>query len=271
MGINIKAQTIIPETNTKLSGFFRTTGENFQSFSLFSYNTDQTAWLARADQSFLKNKITLTGMLRRNDFSNPFTDKTYKTSTVFKSILVNVRFPKYPSVSVGYYPGTQLYMIDDEKIRESAYYILNGTVVYSYFLKGLAMNSSVVYNKYTSEATDSGFVDYKGINYYASQSVFLRKLQLQGGYAYTKQPILEYYTLETSGDYALRNWIKIGVGAKYNNVSGGNNYWGESIQLRLDFKQLGRIQLQYEKSYLPSINQILYPVEIGRLSYYKNF
>jgi hypothetical protein len=271
MGINIKAQTIIPETNTKLSGFFRKTGENFQSFSLFSYNTDQTAWLARADQSFLKNRITLTGMLRRNDFSNPFTDKTYKTSTVFKSILVNVRFPKYPSVSVGYYPGTQLYMIDKEKIRESAYYILNGSVVYSYFFKGLAMNSSLVYNKYTSEATDSGFVAYKGINYYASQSVFLKKLQLQGGYAYTKQPILEYYTLETSGDYALRSWIKIGAGAKYNNVSGGNSFWGESIQLRTDFKQFGGIQLQYEKSYLPTINQTLYPVEIGRLSYYKNF
>lgn len=271
MGINIKAQTIIPETNTKLSGFFRKTGENFQSFSLFSYNTDQTAWLARADQSFLKNKITLTGMLRRNDFSNPFTDKTYKTSTIFKSILVNVRFPKYPSISVGYYPGTQLYMIDKERISESAYYILNGSMVYSYFFNGLAMNSSVVYNKYTSEATDSGFVAYKGINYYASQSVFLKKLQLQAGYAYTKQPILEYYTLETSGDYAIRSWIKLGVGLKYNNVSGGDNYWGESIQLRTDFKQFGGIQLQYEKSYLPTINQTLYPVEIGRLSYYKNF
>ncbi len=271
MGINIKAQTIIPQTNTKLSGFFRKTGENFQSFSLFSYNTDQTAWLARADQSFLKNKITFTGMLRRNDFSNPFTDKTYKTSTIFKSILVNVRFPKYPSISVGYYPSTQLYVIDKERISESAYYILNGSIVYSYFFKGIAMNSSVVYNKYTSEATDSGFVAYNGINYYASQSVFLKKVQLQGGYAYTKQPILEYYTLETSGDYAIRNWMKLGIGIKYNNVSGGKDYLGKSIQLRTDFKQFGGIQLQYEKSYLPSINQTLYPVEIGRLSYYKNF
>ncbi len=271
MGINIKAKTIIPETNTKLSGFFRKTGEKFQSFSLFSYNTDQTAWLARADQSFLKNKITLTGMLRRNDFSNPFTDKTYKTSTLFKSIQLGVRVPKYPALSVGYYPGTQLYMIDKEKIRESAYYILNGSVVYSYFFKSLAMNSLVVYNKYTSEATDSGFIAYKGINYYISQSVFLRKLQVQAGYAYTKQPILEYYTLETTEDFALRNWLKIGVGAKYNSVCGGNNYWGKSVQLKTDFKQFGSIQLQYEKSYLPSINQNLYPVETGRLSYYKNF
>lgn len=271
MGINIKAQTLIPQTNTKLSGFYRKTGEHFQSFSLFSYNTDQTAWLARADQSFLKNKTTLTGMLRRNDFTNPFTDKTYKTSTVFKSVLLNIRFPKYPSVSIGYYPGTQLYLVNKEKIRESAYYILNGSVVYSYIIKGLSMNSSFVYNRYTNEATDSGFIAYKGVNYYASQIFLLRKLQLQTGYAYSKQPQLQFYTIETSADYAVRNWLSIGVGAKYNDISGGNNYWGERLLLSVGLKQFGTVQMQYEKSYLPTINQTLYPVEIGRVSYYKNF
>ena len=271
MGINIKAQTIIPQTNTKLSGFFRKTGEHFQSFSLFSYNTDQTAWLARADQSFFKNKITLTGMLRRNDFTNPFTDKTYKTSTVFKSVLLNIRFPKYPSVSIGYYPGTQLYLINKERIRESAYYILNGSVVYSYFIKGLSMNSSFVYNRYTNEATDSGFIAYKGVNYYASQTFLLRKLQLQGGYAYSKQPLLQFYTIESSADYSVKDWLRIGIGAKYNKIAGGNNYWGERMLLSVSLKQFGTVQLQYEKSYLPTINQTLYPVEIGRVSYYKNF
>lgn len=271
MGINIKVQTIIPETNTRLSGFFRKTGENFQSFSLFSYNTDQTAWMMKADQSFIKGRVNLTGMLRRNDFTNPFTDKTYKTSTVFKSILLNVRFPKYPSLSIGYYPGTQLYMINKEKIRESAYYILNGSVVYSYFLKGLSMNSSFVFNRYTSEATDSGFISYKGTNYYALQTIILKKIQLQGGYSYTKQPELQYYTIETAGDYSLRSWLKVGVGAKYNNISGGNNYWGERVQLSFNLKQFGIFQFQYEKSFLPTINQTLYPVEIGRASYFKSF
>jgi hypothetical protein len=271
MGINIKAQTIISETNTGLSGFFRKTGENFQSFSLFSYNTDQTAWQLRLDQSFIKRRITLTGMLRRNDFTNPFTDKTYKTSTVFKSIMVNIRFPKYPSVSFGYYPGTQLYLIDKEKIRESAYYILNGSVVYGYFLKGVSMNSSFVFNRYTNEATDSGFVAYKGVNYYGLQSIFIKKFQLQGGYSYTKQPELQYYTIEAAGDYALRSWLKIGAGAKYNNISGGKNYWGERLSLFLNFKRFGIFQFQYEKSFLPTINQTLYPVEIGRASYFKSF
>jgi len=271
MGINIKGQTIIPQTHTNISGFFRKTGENFLSFSLFSYNTNQVAWLMRADQTFLRDRITFTTMLRRNDFTNPFTDKTYKTSTIFKTVILNVRFPKYPTISIGYYPGTQLYMVDKETIRESAYYILNASCVYSYFLKGLSMNSTVVYNKYMTEATDSGFIAYKGVNYYASQSVLLRKLQLQGGFAYTQQPKLVYHTLEASGNYAIKNWLRLGLGTKYNNINGGKDCWGASMLLRMALKQFGVIQLQYEKSYLPAINQALYPVEIGRLSYYKNF
>lgn len=271
MGINIKAQTIITETKTRLSGFYRKTGEQFQSFSLFSYNTDQTSWLVRFDQDFIKRRITLTGMLRRNDFTNPFTDKTFKTSTIFKTVILNVRFPKYPSLSLGYYPGTQLYIVNKEKIRENAYYILNGSMVYSYYIRNTGMNSSFIYNRYTNKANDSGFVLYKGINYYASQSIFLKRLQLQGGYSYTQQPEMEFYTLETSADYSFKRILKIGIGGKYNKVSAGQHYWGNRIQMTADLKHFGVIQLHYEKSYLPTIQQTLYPVEIGRVSYYKNF
>jgi hypothetical protein len=271
MGINFKAQTVIPETHTKLSGFYRKTGEHFQSFSLFSYNTNQTAWLARADQSFYKDRITLTGMLRRNDFTNPFTDKTYKTSTVFKSVLVNIHLRKFPTISVGYYPSTQLYVVDNQTIRESAYYILNGSASYSYILKGLQMNSMAVYNKYTSEATDSGFIAYQGINVYAAQAIRFAKLQVQGGFAYTKQSVLEYETIEAMGDYALKNWLHISTGVKYNQLKSGTSYWGERVQLRAEFKKWGGVQLQYEKSYLPTITQTLAPVEIGRIGYYRKF
>lgn len=271
MGINFKGQTVFSETHTKLSGFYRKTGEKFQSFSLFSYNTNQTAWLARLDQSFYKERITITGMIRRNDFTNPFTDKTYKTSTIFKSALLNVRLKKMPILNLGYYPGTQLYMADNKTIRESAYYILNGSVSYSYILKGLQYNSLAVYNKYTSEATDSGFVAYQGVNIYLSQSIRFSKLLFQGGYAYTRQSLLQYSTFEAVGDYAIKKWLHISNGLKFNKIISGNSYWGESLQLRVEHKKLGGLQLQYEKTYLPTITQNLSPVEIGRVGYFRRF
>lgn len=270
-GLNIKAQTIIPKTNTRLSGFFRRTGENFQSFSLFSYNTDQTSWLWRADQDIFKRKIGITAMLRRNDFTNPFTEKTFKTSTTFSSLLLKLRIPKYPTLSIGYYPGTQFYLIDNDHIRENAYYILNGTVNYGYFFKGYNMNSTFLYNRYMNKANDSGFVYYKGINIYASQTIFIKKLQLQGAYSVTKQPELQYFSLESAADYTITKLLRLSASLKYNKVIGGENYWGERILINMEIKKLGRFQLQHEKSFLPTIHGQLYPVEIGRVSWYKYF
>lgn len=271
MGINIKAQTAIPETHTTFSGFYRKTGENFQSFSLFSYNTNQTAWMFRIDQIVMKNKLVVNGMLRQNDFTNPFSEKTFKTTTVFKSISASLKIPKYPSVTIGYYPGTQLYFIDKEKIRENAYYILNGSVIYSYFCKGIFMNSSFVFNRYNNKASDSGFVFYRGVNYIASQTVFLRKWQLQGAYSYNYQPELKYYSLETSFDYSPSQLLKVGAGVKYNKVKEGKSYLGQKGILSVSLKKGGVLQMQYEKSFLPTINQSLYPVEIGRVTWYKIF
>ncbi len=271
LGISLKGQTIIRETETRLSGFFRKTGENFQSFSLFSYNTDQTAWMMKVDQSFFKDKMSFTGTLRRNDFVNPFTEKTFKTTTVFASVQLSARIPKWPSVSIGYHPGSQLYIIDRNRIRENVYYILNGSLVYQYMLSGLRMVSSAIYNNYTARGTDSGFINYSGTNYMLSQFISFRKLQLQGNFIYTDQQELKFYTLESSADCSITTMLRLGAGIKYNRVIDGNIYWGGTGQLMLDIKKIGSLQLQYEKSFLPTIQQTLFPVEIGRVTLFKNF
>ena len=271
LGISIKGQTIIKETGTRLNGFYRKTGENFQSFSLFTYNTDQTAWLLKVDQSLFKNKIDLIAMLRRNDFTNPFTEKTFKTSTVFKSFQLNVRVPNWPMLSAGYYPGTQLFIIDRDRIRENAYYILNASVFHNYSVGNMRMLSSLIYNSYSSKGTDSGFISYTGISYMASHTLIFQKAQLQGSYIYTDQEQMQFCTYEANGDYSLSKIIRIGGGAKYNKVRGGKSYWGSRILLAIEFGRLGGLQLQYEKSYLPTIYKTLFPIETGRVSWFKYF
>ncbi len=269
--ISIKGQTIINETDTRLSGFFRKSGENFQSFSLFTYNTDQTAWMVKADQSFLKNRVGLIAMLRRNDFTNPFTEKTFKTSTVFTSAQLNIRIPKWPSLSVGYYPGSQLYIIDRQRVRENVYYIMNGSLIHTYSLLGIKMVSSAVYNYYSSKGTDSGFVNYSGNNYMLSHSLLFRKIQINGNYSHTNQRELKFFTLEANADYFPVSFFRIGAGGKYNRTEFGQNYWGGKAQLMVEIRKLGGIQLQYEKSFLPTIYQTLAPVDIGRVSWFKYF
>jgi hypothetical protein len=271
LGINVKAQTLLSKTNTSLSGFYRKTGAQFQSFSLFTYNTDQTAWVVSVDQPFFNNKVGVIASLRRNDFTNPVSEKTFKTSTVFKSIQVNVRVPRWPSFSAGYYPGSQVYVIDKDHIRENAYYILNASVVHQYKAGGVRMLSTLLYNRYAGKGTDSGFIAYSGNSYMASQTCMLPRLQLQGMYMYTDQEQMQYYTLDANGEYSITRAIRAGAGVKYNKVTGGYAYLGNNVHVGFDVKKLGNLQLQYDKSYLPTIWQTLYPVETGRLTWIKYF
>jgi hypothetical protein len=271
LGVSIKGQTVVTPTNTHINGFYRRTGAQFQSFSLFTVNTDQTAWLLNVEQSFWKNYLQVIGSLRRNDFTNPISEKTFKTSTLFKSIQVTARVPRWPSVAVGYYPGTQLYIIDKERIRENAYYVLNASVVHNYKVGGMRMLSSLLYNKYTSKGTDTGFISYAGKTYMASQTFIFPRLQLQGMYVYTDQEQMQYYTLDMNGDYAMAARIRAGAGIKYNKIAGGGTYLGSRAQVSIEIKKLGGLQFQYEKSYLPTIYQTLYPIETGRVTWFKYF
>lgn len=271
LGLSIKAQTLLQKTDTRINGFYRKTGEQFQSFSLFTVNTNQTAWLVNVDQPFWNNKINIVASLRRNDFTNPFSEKTFKTSTIFKSIQATLRIPRWPVVSAGYYPGTQLYIVDKERLRENAYYILNGSVVHNYKAGGIRMVSSLLYNKYSSKGTDTGFIAYKGISYMASHSFIFQKLQLQGTYVYTDQEQMQYYSLDAGGDYSVSSMLRVGGSVRYNKIASGSTCMGNRAYVNFELKKLGNLQLQYDKSYLPTIWQTLYPVETGRVSWIKYF
>jgi hypothetical protein len=103
----------------------------------------------------------------------------------------------------------------------------------------------------------------------ASQTIFLSKLQLQGMYVYTNQEQMQYYTLDANADYAFSRVFRAGAGIKYNKITGGTTCMGSRAQVGFEINKLGSLQLHYEKSYLPTIWQTLYPVETGRVSWFK--
>ncbi|MET0464040.1 MAG: hypothetical protein ABW007_12840 [Chitinophagaceae bacterium] len=271
LGINIKGQTKLSKYNTRVEGFLRKTGEHFQSFSLFTYNTDQLAWQMRFDQPLWKDRLNIMAMLRRNDFTHPFADKTFKTSTVFTSVQATIRVPRLPVISLGYFPGTQLYVEDNKRVLENVYYTLNASAVYMYDAGTLQMTSTAIYNRYSGKGTDSGFIAYSGVNYMFSQSLQAGKFQVNGVYNFTDQEQMRYHTAETGLEYAVTSKIRLGASGKYNSIIGGKDYWGGRAHAMIELKQLGAFQLHYDKSYLPTIFGDLFPVESGRISWFKFF
>lgn len=271
LGASVKAQTRLRKTDTRLDAFLRKTGEHFQSFSLFTYNSDQFAWQVRAEQPLWKDHLRITGSLRRNDFTHPFAEKTFRTSTVFASIQGTLRIPRLPVLSVGYFPGTQLYVENKEKLLENAYYMLNASVVHQYKVGDGSMTSSAIYNRYSGKGTDSGFVAYSGVNYMLGQSFYIGRFQLQALYNFTDQERMRYHTYESGLDYAITKHIRLGGGGKYSQIVGGSHYWGGRAQASIQINQLGLFQLQYDKSYLPTIYGDLFAVESGRVTWIKSF
>src|SRR5204862_302099 len=81
-----KVSTWWPHTNSRLEGFYKYTGANFQSFSSFQTNAAMESWYVKAEQNFFTRKLRIVGSLRKNEFSNPFIVQQYTSNTVFKSL-----------------------------------------------------------------------------------------------------------------------------------------------------------------------------------------
>lgn len=271
LGLSIKGQMFMKSTGLRISGFLRQTGENFQSFSLFTYRTNQIAWNIRAEQPLLKGRVAVSAALRRNDFTNPFTEKSFRTSTIFKSIEATVRFPKWPVLSAAYHPGSQLYVLDHKRIREDAYYITNISAFYTYRAGEVRMLSSFVYNDFSSRGTDTGFIAYRGRNYSASHQFLLGVGSVQGTYTYTDQAPMKFHSFEASGDVAIHKLVKMNGSAKYHHVPMGQRCWGGRAGVQLEAGRAGHLQFQYEKIYLPTLKNTLYPVETGSVSWINFF
>src|SRR5258705_13536520 len=123
-------------------------GEHFQSFNLQPVNVEQVAYQFRIQQSFWKRKLNIEAGIRKNDFNSPYINPGLTSKTVFKSIQATLRIPKYPFVSVGYYPSSQLTVLNNNVIVENQYNTFSAVLSHAYRIKNLSMNSNLVFLKF---------------------------------------------------------------------------------------------------------------------------
>lgn len=268
---SIKLYSNWPQTNTRFNGYYRKMGEHFQSFNLQPVNVNLVAYQFRIQQSFWKRKLTMEAGIRKNDFSSPYINPGLTSKTVFKSLQATLRIPKYPFVSVGYYPSSQLTVLDNNVIAENQYNTFSTVVSHAYRIKNLSMNSNVVFLKFYNNGADTGFIYYNASSVTVNQFIFLKGLQLQTGLTLTSQRDLKVMTLEQSASYQLREWLILNGGIKYNHVNSEQILWGGTAGLGLLIKKIGTIQASYDKSYLPGTARNLLPADMGRVTYYRVF
>lgn len=257
--------------NTKITSYYRRMGESFQSFTLYPANNRQDAWMIRVNQSFWKKMIVLDAAMRKNDFESPIAAPDFRNKNVFKSLQITAMVPKYPFVSIGYYPSSQLTLSNNNVLYENRYNTLNGIISHSYFLGKLSMNSNATYTKFYNGGSDSGFVYYNASSFALNHSINLRSFVLQAILTVTDQSLLHQITFEPAVTYRLKNKLSVSGSLKWSRVNHAETLWGGTAGLNLYLKNIGTIQMQYDKIYLPGYNRNLLPVDMGRVIYSREF
>ncbi|WP_081195931.1 hypothetical protein [Niastella koreensis] len=269
---SFKADGFFPKTQTTVRGTFKRMGANFQSFSTFTDGSAQTAWSANVQQLFFKRQLTLMLGANTNDFSNPFIGSQYKSTTVFKSIQATWRRNRWPVMSVGYFPSSQITKLGDGVYRENLFYTLTGNVTHSYKVNQVMMNSVGVYTQFYNRSTDSGFVYFNTKNLLLSQSAFINQLTLQTNASGAFNQDYKLYTVEGRAAYNLNKYLMVGAGVKYNYQTTYNiEQLGYSAETTFQIPKLGQIQFSAEKGFIPGMNKQLVPNNTGRATYFKTF
>lgn len=269
---SLKLQTLIKKTATRLSGFYKRYGANFQSFSVMNTGTEQKAWMVKADQPFFRQRLTVTASLKENDYANPATSVTYQSNLVYKSIQATLRLPKWPVLMVGYYPSSQLLKLSDDSYTESMFYTMVANMSYYYKAKTINMASTAMYTRFYNKQSDSGFVYANTTNFMFSQSLFFKKLTTQSTATLAFNGDYNLYTIDNEAQYSVLQWLTVGGGIKYNRQTTYNiDQFGYSGSVGLKIKKLGELQLMVDKGFIPGSNKTLVDNTTGRFSFLKIF
>jgi hypothetical protein len=269
---SVQANAFFPASNTRLKGMYKHLSANYQSFSIFTDGSAQSAWSANVDQLLFKKQLELQVGANTNDFSNPFIGQEYKSTTVFKSIQATFRRRNWPTVSFGYFPSSQLTKTGGSDYVENLFYTMVGNLTHSYVYHHLMMNTTLVYTQFYNRSVDSGFTYFNTRNLMLSQTLFLNKFTFQVSGTAAANQDYQLYTLEGKAQHTFSKVLTLGAGIKYNKQTVYNiEQLGYSAEASLKLNRLGQIQLLADKGFVPGMDKRLVPDNTGRLTYYKTF
>jgi len=268
----VKFASFIPATATKINGMYKHTGADYQSFSYYTTSSTQNAWTIKVEQPFFQRKLNVIASLRKNDFSSPYLSNNYQSNTFFKSIQATLRIKKWPVLSVGYFPTSQLLKINDDLYMENQYYTFTGTASHSYRYKGHQMNTLLSYVQFYNKQPDSGFVYFNTKNIMLSQYMYFNRFTLQLNASEAISTDYKLYTTGTNIQFKVKEWLQLGGGLKYNNQTIINEEQvGYSVNTSVKVPKVGTFQLFAEKGFIPGINRQLVENKVGRFTFIKNF
>lgn len=269
---SLKINSNLFSGTTRLQGYYKHYGANFQSFTLASTSSEQTAWLVQVDQDLFRKQFSVNASVRKNDYVDPFLNQQYVNNTIFKSIQVSLHKPGFPVLTVGYYPTTQLTRLNDSSYTENVFNSFTATASFMYNRRHTAMSTTIMYIKFYNNPVDSGFAYFNTRNFFLTHSVYFPFLTLQTVFSDAINTKYSLWSCAGSLQMRARKWLSLGGGLKYNKQNLMENpLIGYQLNGNITIGNLGSLQIRGERTFIPSINQQLVPNNVGRLTFYRNF
>lgn len=267
---SVQVASYIPVTGTRLTGMYKKQGINFQSFNVFNYNSNYSAWAIKADQYFLKRKLFVSGSLKTNEYNSPYTLYHYKSNTLFTSLQMSLRLKKWPVITTAYMPASQLYKNGDE-IIETRFSTLMASLSYMYKAGDVYMHSAVIHNRFFNDQDQQQFLYYNASGWMINHSIIGDKLTLHSSANLNYNGNYRLLSLDQGLTYTIKDWLRTGGGIKWNRLDRSPGSWGYSGNMQWTLNKLGEIHLSFDHGFLPGMVGTLLPNDMGRVIYIKTF
>lgn len=260
----------LPLTGTRLEGFYKHTGANFQSFSNFQTNAVVESWYIKAEQPVFKRMIRLAAAVRKNEFSNPFLVQSYRSNTIFKSITATVRVRRWPLLTAGYQPMSQLTVLNGQ-VAENRFQALTATLYYQYKIKDLPIASTAMLNRFYNTGADTGFVYYNASSFYLAQNFFFKAFTANVAVSITRNPSYSMQVLEGAIQPYIPRLGTVTLGVKIHNYNAILTRMGGYVNANVRIGKADMMNMGFESGYLPGFRQGLTRNTMASVQYTKYF
>lgn len=258
------------KTFSRIEANYKYTGANFQSFSSFQTNSMVKSWSVKVEQKLLRKRLSLTGSVRTNDFSNPYIPLNYKSNTIFKSIQAVFKGKRLPVISLGFSPMSQLTLVDS-LLRENTFNSLNANVYHFYKIGDKKATTSLVYNRFYNNESDTSFSYYNAQNIFITQSVSFELYTLSVSVSSSKSPSFELNVLDANINLKLGKQSALSLGVKVNDFNKEVSKSGFYGNIQFNLGKLGLLNASYDYGYLPTIRRQFIQNNIMNASLIKQF
>jgi hypothetical protein len=254
------------QTKTTVTSTVRYLGDRFESYNASQLFNPGNSYILKAKQTLWHDRLTFDGQINHSDFSRTILSNNINSKLTFYSIAATVNIRKLPVIQVGYYPGVQTFISNNNKLYQFHYYLLNGNISHQIRIKDNVLSLFGSMNLNQNSFSDSATVISNHI--YTGRAIFtMHNLSFSGGFSQQHWQDGDLNIYEGGLQYGYKNF-NIGCNGR-TGIKNGINYYGYNLSAGILIKNIGSLNIHFDKGFFPDRIGQFQTVYAGQVQFIK--